>query len=788
MADHRLPSRRRSSGRRPARRTAALAATLAVVAAVGLAVATRAAWRDERTTGAANPIPGTGTTAPSLNADPVALSTFDSCPALLEHYRSTALPLVGPWGMAGGPTMFGVGPQSAELARRSATDTLGGSSPAAAAPQSAAGTASTDSTSTSGTTVQVAGVDEADLAKRSGDLLLVIAQPTKVVELQAPGAQGSALVVLHPSGDRDHRTATRLARLELGWSPSSLLVEGDTVLLIGTDYRTTPVASDSMPSRIMPVPGIERTRLEQVDLTDPARPRVVRTLTVDGSAAGARMVDGVARLAVTSWPTLTFDNPYAGVSPDTPVTSPENPTSSVTAPDGAPSPVPMPRATANPQEIEKQATERNRDRVRASAIDDWLPRYDLVSGGEKSSGRLVDCTQVAAPRDPAGVATLTMLTLDLREHGIGEWQSTAVVASGSTVYATAERTYVATSSAPWAFATGRTDAPIETALHVFDTSGRDRGSYLASGTVTGTLLNQFSMDEYDGVLRVATTDSTAFWGGPILMDDAAVATVPPLVETQGAESGQARPSPAATRPPVPQSRVTTLRRDGRRLVRLGEVDGLGPTERIHAVRFTGPIGYVVTFRQTDPLYTLDLSDPARPVTRGELKIPGYSAYLHPAADGLLLGVGQDATDQGRVTGLSLSLFDVSDLTDPRRVARVKLSQAFSGAEGDHHAFTLAGDLALIPFQQYADANGQPRFDAGVLAVRRDGERLGEPTVLRMRADGPITLSPNGFEPAMMTDVPQRTMVVDGTIWTIGAGAVSAHDASNLARTGYTAFD
>ena len=145
----------------------------------------------------------------------------------------------------------------------------------------------------------------------------------------------------------------------------------------------------------------------------------------------------------------------------------------------------------------------------------------------------------------------------------------------------------------------------------------------------GTLLNQFSLSEDKGVLRAATTIGF------------------------GAEA---------------ESKVTTLTAGDRRLVQRGQVGGLGRGERIYAVRFIGDVGYVVTFRETDPLYTVDLCDPPGPRVRGELKIPGYSAYLHPVADDLLLGVGQEATEDGRVQGLQFSLFDVSDLARPVRAA------------------------------------------------------------------------------------------------------------------------
>ena len=131
--------------------------------------------------------------------------------------------------------------------------------------------------------------------------------------------------------------------------------------------------------------------------------------------------------------------------------------------------------------------------------------------------------------------------------------------------------------------------------------------------------------------------------------------------------------------------MRVLRPEGNELVQIGEVDGLGTNEQIHAVRFLGTQGYVVTFRQTDPLFVIDLSDPTAPALSGELKIPGYSAYLHPVGDGLLLGVGQDATDEGRVLGTQLSLFDVHDPANPVRLSTLPIGGS-SEAEWDHHAF------------------------------------------------------------------------------------------------------
>ncbi len=125
------------------------------------------------------------------------------------------------------------------------------------------------------------------------------------------------------------------------------------------------------------------------------------------------------------------------------------------------------------------------------------------------------------------------------------------------------------------------------------------------------------------------------------------------------------------------------------------------------MRFIGDAGFVVTFRQTDPLYAVDLSDPRRPRVRGELKILGYSAYLHPVGGDLLLGVGQDATEQGAQTGTQLSLFDVSDLSKPARLHARSVGQGSSSAvEFDHHAFLwwAPAKLAVVPVEDYGSSS------------------------------------------------------------------------------------
>ena len=194
----------------------------------------------------------------------------------------------------------------------------------------------------------------------------------------------------------------------------------------------------------------------------------------------------------------------------------------------------------------------------------------------------------------------------------------------------------------------------------------------ASGLVPGTLKNSFSIDEYDGSLRIATENS---WG-----------------------TGDRGTS------------VYVLQQSESDLKTIGGVTGLAPGESVYAVRFAGDRGYVVTFRRVDPLFVIDLSEPTAPTVEGELKIPGYSQYLHVLSEDHVLGVGRDADEEtGLYEGLTVSLFNVSDPADPTLQDRYLFDggrSTFSPfAEDnpwdlvDHHAISyFAGEgILALPF-------------------------------------------------------------------------------------------
>ncbi len=191
--------------------------------------------------------------------------------------------------------------------------------------------------------------------------------------------------------------------------------------------------------------------------------------------------------------------------------------------------------------------------------------------------------------------------------------------------------------------------------------------YKASGEVSGYVLNQFSMDESDGYFRIATTKNRT-WSR---FDDASNESY---------------------------SNLYILDED---LVELGALENLAPDERIYSVRFMQNRAYLVTFKQTDPLFVIDLSDARNPRVLGELKIPGFSNYLHPFDETTLIGIGKDAklNEYERVVtgGLKVSLFDVSDVANPKEADSIIIGGAGSDsiALNDHKAFLFSADKNLL---------------------------------------------------------------------------------------------
>lgn len=181
------------------------------------------------------------------------------------------------------------------------------------------------------------------------------------------------------------------------------------------------------------------------------------------------------------------------------------------------------------------------------------------------------------------------------------------------------------------------------------------------GEVEGDLNNQFSMDEYDGKLRIATTNG---------YDDDSTNQLYILDEN---------------------------------LQTIGKIENMAKGEKIYSVRFIGKVGYVVTFKQIDPLFIIDLSNPEKPVIKGELKIPGYSSYLHPYDETHIIGIGHNTKTNkyGNITNdsMKMSMFDISDLENPKEIFNVNIGKGYtySEIESNHKSLFYNKEQNLIGF-------------------------------------------------------------------------------------------
>jgi len=505
------------------------------------------------------------------------------------------------------------------------------------------------------TNVQEQGVDEPDLVKADGSLILALG--------------GERLRAVDVSGEEPRLLDSLVVPQGPGRDPqvdgAELLVAGERALLIVRAYP--------------------RTVISEVDVSDPSDLRALRTMTIEGDYVSARLHESTARVVVSAYPEL----PVA---------------------------------------------ERGNGRA-------WLPKATLRDRTARtlSRSRLVGCEDVRRPRRFSGAEMLTVLTVDVA-RGLPAVDTDTVMTGGEVLYASPTSLYVATERWDGAAIDGPV-SDVSTAIHRFAIDDPLSTEYAASGRVPGYMLSQWSMSEHEGVLRIASTTS------------------PPWREGEPGRS---------------ESLITVLAESSGRLVDVGRVGGLGEGEEIRAMRFIGELGYVVTFRQIDPLYVVDLSDPANPRVRGELKVPGYSAYLHPISETRLLGVGQDADEDGRTLGAQLSLFDVSNLDRPLRVDREDLgSRSRSEVEFNHRAFLFAEPLGL-----------------GVLPLTvraEDGEHFFGAAAFQLGAEGEIAKVTRLAHGDSREEKIRRSLIVGAHLYTVSAEGVMSHDPQTLERKAFLRY-
>ena len=605
----------------------------------------------------------------------------------------------------------------------------------AAAPAAPASSAAERSSDSAGGTGTGTNNQEADVDE--ADLVKVAGDRVVTV-------RGAELIVVTMRDGAPHVTG----RVSLGdqFSGDRLFVVGDRAYVFGWDGSAT--AGEDTTSRRFATSG--SSALVEVSLAE-ATPKVAHRAIVGGSVLDGRLIDGVLRLVVTSPGGTGLGFVY---------------------PDG--------NAAA-----EGRALEVNRNIVEDSTVDDWLPQVQI----DGTRRRLVPCEQALRPAEPSGLSMLSIVTIT---DGLTSMSATGVLADGQITYASSKRLYVATNQ--WTvpeqderkIAPGSFGGVEHTDVHAFSIAGSEPATYEASGRVEGHVLNQYSMSESGDDLRIATTTSAT--GDVMPM---------PAVDCPPNAEGAARPQPAASS--TGESRIVVLRRDGTTLREIGKVGGLGPSEQIKSVRYVGDLAYVVTFRRTDPFYVVSLADPTSPKVLGELKVPGFSSYLHPVGDRLVLGVGSDATDAGRVTGAKLSLYDTSDPLAPRELDTWTSTEMTFRVDGDPHAFLWDAErsTAVLPYwASCLDAVVACDGSGGALVVRiadgsitevgridhRDRTPSPEPAP---EPSPPTTVQPPEPSPTTTVPVTTTTVAVDPTT-TVAPDAPVARDDSSSSSTSSSA--
>jgi len=420
----------------------------------------------------------------------------------------------------------------------------------------------------SSTNIQVEGVDEADVIKTDGEYIY-FANRDKIWIVKASPADDMKVV-----STIDFPAARGWG---FGFQPTEMYVDGDRLIIIGGAWREY---------RVNGVPNYQSmTRASVYDISDRANPKKLREVESEGDYLSSRKIGNSVYMISSSWIHQIMP---MGIYP-----------------------MPQFRDTTISEEYQDVGFDRMY----------YFPNF------ETNNYLFITGFEVDKPEQAVKIDTY--------------------LGAGQTVYASTENMYIATTeyariqprreTVEPIFNAGdssinasppiwhHVSAPI-TSIYKF---ALDSGSVTYGGkqTVPGRILNQFSMDEYDGYFRIATTTH----------DDN-------YIEING---------------------LYVLDED---LEIVGKIDDIAPDERIYSARFMGNRAYMVTFKLVDPLFVIDLSDPTEPTVLGALKIPGYSDYLHPYDENHLIGFGKDTIEEKGVAldqGMKLSLFDVTDVTDPK---------------------------------------------------------------------------------------------------------------------------
>jgi hypothetical protein len=491
------------------------------------------------------------------------------------------------------------------------------------------------------TNTQEVGVDEADFIKNDGSYIYLVAGRELIIVDAWPAPM-----------------AEIVSRVELAGTPRRLYVHADHAVVYSdvvdpSAGEASDCYYDDFGGRHVCGASASGTRLSVFDITDRAHPVLEREIEITGLYVNSRRIDDAIHTVMT-YPEVRF--------PDI-----------RTWPDGIDACGSTDRTALWLAFSDLMV--RNEEIINSTPLEGWVPSltdttYDDAGAPTSRTGILGECRGFFEAVGASGRSFLSVMSFDLLDPD-EEIGVTSIVGDQGVVYASRSAIYVASRQyadpeRPWFFDAdeGVSEA---TTVHRF-TFDLDSPSttYDASGVVAGRVLNQFSLGEHRGFLRLATTVGYL-------------------------------PSPDCS------NNVYVLEPVDGVLEVVGSITGIAPSEDIRSARFVGDRGFIVTFKKTDPLFTLDLSDPERPFVAGELHIPGYSTYMHMLDDDHLLTIGFDAQDEGDFAwfqGVQLQIFDVADMGAPARthLEVIGTRGTTSEATGNHLAFNYfaARELLAIP--------------------------------------------------------------------------------------------
>ena len=531
------------------------------------------------------------------------IASFDRCDSLLDAIKSEAMLHVGPYGFDDGygyPRAFEIEGDMALAESDSATDTE------STAPAADGGK------SYSETNNQEAGVDEPDVVKTDGNIIVAF------------DSNDRRSLLITDSNLADTR---RVDLPEETYGQNFFLQDGKIFVMANRSIEEERSDGDLASKDFGYYNNYWRQEAVIYEIDVDTLESVMVAGFTDSSFNSARMTDGTVRVVLQSAPSDRLPFVYP--------------------------------AGANGEET---AEKFNRFVIEDSTIEDWLPQQ---VDNEGNTSPLTDCSRFYIPNKPDGFGIVTAVTFNVSDDGFEKTDAASILSDSGIIYASTDNLVVATNNWRW------NEKDQTTQIHVFNTTNTARTDYVASGEIEGYLswsAGQFTMSEYQGVLRIVATNDSR--------------------------------NQADT-----ESRIVTLKADGDSLVKIGEVGNIGKGEEVQSVRFVQDKAYVVTFRQTDPFYIVDLSDPSNPEVKGELKILGFSSYLHQLDDETIMGVGFDADEEGRTKGLQLSTFDTANPYDPTRIDTFGYGQdSYSEAAYNHLSFLWWDQdrIAVIPVQKTGD--------------------------------------------------------------------------------------